>query len=428
MGHCLHWRDPFYSGAFVQQLVGFLCTMRNNIGTIASVKENADLNPLFVFRPHAIKRAADFFVTKFQGTPLFAVKTNPEKHALEALHQHGINAFDVASLDEIITIRSLFPEAQLFYMHPVKSRHAIREAYFTHGVRHFSLDCIEELNKIREETKYAEDLCLFLRLAIPNTFAELTLADKFGCNLPEAPILLRAMSQFCEELGVSFHVGSQCMHPDAYRIAMRLAGEVIDQSGMDIDYFNVGGGFPSVYPGMIPPPLEDFFDAIHEEFATVNKNRNMKLLCEPGRALVAESTSMVVRVDLRKGNMLYINDGTYGCLFDAGTPKFIFPVQVLRDDEETAAMDYMPFSFYGPTCDSLDFMKGPFYLPADMKEGDYIEIGQVGAYGRTMATKFNGFGHVDGVVYVSDEPLMSMYGEDGITRQKPLEVREVKAA
>jgi ornithine decarboxylase len=427
MGHSLHWRDPFFSGAFVQQLVGFLCTMRNHIGTIASVQHKAEVNPLFVFRPHALKRAADFFVTKFQGTPLFAVKTNPEKHALEALHANGVTSFDVASLDEIITIRSLFPEAELFYMHPVKSRHSIREAYFTHGIRRFSLDCMEELNKIREETEYAQDLCLFLRLSIPNTHAELTLADKFGCSLPEAPILLRAMSQFCEQLGISFHVGSQCMHPDAYRIAIRLAGEVIEQSGMDIDYFNVGGGFPSIYPGMTPPPMEDFFDAIHDEFAKVNTGRDMKLLCEPGRALVAEATSVIVRVDLRKGTMLYINDGTYGSLFDAGTPKFIFPVQLLRSDE-MAASEYLPFSFYGPTCDSLDCMKGPFYLPKDMKEGDYIEIGQLGAYGRTMATKFNGFGHEERVAYVSDEPLMTMYGEDSATRQKPYEVRKVRAA
>jgi ornithine decarboxylase len=394
--------------------------MEKHFGTIASVAHYANLNPLFVFRPHAIQRAADFFVNKFQGTPLFAVKTNPEKHALKALYENGVTSFDVASLDEIETIKSLFPEAPMYFMHPVKSRHAIREAYFTHGVRHFSLDCMEELNKIREETEYAEDLCLFLRLAIPNTYAEMTLADKFGVNLQEAPILLRAMRQFSRELGVSFHVGSQCMHPDAYRIAIRLAGEVIEQSGIHIEHFNVGGGFPSIYPGMVPPPLEDFFDAIHDEFAKVNKNRNMNLLCEPGRALVAESTSMIVRVDLRKSNMLYINDGTYGCLFDAGTPKFIFPTRALRG-EDGAGTDMHPFSFYGPTCDSLDVMKGPFYLPKDMGEGDFIEIGQVGAYGRTMATKFNGFGHEDGVVCVSDEPLMTMYGDDS-TCGRPLEV------
>lgn len=399
--------------------------MKHTAHTIISVVQNEKpLDPFFAFRPKALKRSVQYFTRHFQGNILFAVKTNPESHVISLLRDEGVRAFDVASLEEIRSIRRLAPGATLYFMHPVKPRHAIAEAYHIHGVRHFSLDSLDELHKILQETHYAKDLCLYLRLAMPNTYAELNLGEKFGVPTKEAPLLLREIRQYAHKLGTCFHVGSQCMHPDAYRIAVRMAGKVIKQSGVEVDYFNVGGGFPSIYPGMVPSPLSEYFDAIHSEFAKVNQGRSMQLLCEPGRALVAESASVVVRVELRKGNTLYINDGTYGSLFDAGSLRFIFPVKLLRDEASEAVSDLLPFSFYGPTCDTLDFMKGPFYLPEDTKEGDYIEIGQMGAYGRTLATGFNGFSHEKEVVMVEDEPLMTMYDPSQTVRPS----REVLAA
>ncbi|WP_100622816.1 type III PLP-dependent enzyme [Candidatus Coxiella mudrowiae] len=389
--------------------------------TIASIAESRPIQPVFAFRPAALGRAVNYFRTQFKGRILYAVKTNPEQHVIQLVHSHGVTAFDVASYEEICTIKEYVPSAELYFMHPVKSPYAIREAYFNYSVRHFSLDCLDELNKILRCTENAKDLCLHLRLAIPNAFAEFNLAEKFGINLQEAPELLKTMRKVACKLGVTFHVGSQCMHPDAYRIAIRMADKVINEAGVEIEYFNVGGGVPSIYPGMIPPALYIYFEAIHTEFSKIAHNRpHLELLCEPGRSIVAESTSIVVNVELRKDDMLYINDGTYGSLFDAGIPHFIFPVHLLRSNRPTDR-DLLPFSFYGPTCDSLDYMKGPFYLPNDIQEGDYIEIGQMGAYGRTLSTKFNGFKQKEGVVLISDEPLMTMYSDDYIT-QEPLEV------
>lgn len=364
--------------------------------------------PTFVFRPHSIAEAASCFTQHFRAKNLYAVKTNPDPEVLKALYASGIQAFDVASLDEIHRIAGLLPQAEQYFMHPVKSRQAIRRAYFDYGVRHFSLDSYEELEKIVQETGQANDLCLHLRLSIPNTYAELNLADKFGINLQEAPALLQAMHRRASRLGVCFHTGSQAMHPDAYRVAMQMSAEVIQHAGVPVYFFNVGGGFPSIYPGMIPPDMPQYFDAIHDTFDAMEGSDFMQLLAEPGRALVAESMSLIVRVELRKGNMLYINDGTYGSLFDAGTPKFIFPTRLLRYEAEEAS-SLVPFSFYGPTCDSLDFMKGPFYLPGDVREGDLIEIGQMGAYARSMATTFNGFGPQQKIYPIADAPIMSMY-------------------
>ncbi|BBB15805.1 ornithine decarboxylase [Candidatus Rickettsiella viridis] len=377
--------------------------------TIASIAKTYPTEPVFAFRPASLTRAIKFFCTQFNGHILYAVKTNPEKHVIQSMYAQGIRAFDVASHEEIRLTRELAPQAKLYFMHPIKSPYAIQQAYFNYGVRHFSLDSSEELNKILRATKHAKDLCLHLRLAIPHSFAKLNLAGKFGVGLHRAPGLLKKIRKTAYKLGTSFHVGSQCMHPDAYRMAIRLAHKVLNDAKVDIDFFNVGGGFPSIYPGMVPPPLENYFTAIHEEFFSVKSDYPaIQLLCEPGRSLVAESTSLIVCVELRKKNKLYINDGTYGSLFDAGIPQFNFPVRLLYQKDTTTVSNF-PFSFFGPTCDSLDYMKGPFYLPRNIKTGDYIEIGQLGAYSRTLSTQFNGFKQHPGIVVVSDAPLLTMY-------------------
>lgn len=360
----------------------------------------------YTYRPHALKRAADLFLSSFNGKVMFAVKTNPDEHVLKDLWAAGVRAFDAASLHEVGLVRGLFPEAEIFFMHTIKSRHAIREAYYTHGVRNFSLDSHDELVKILDETDGAQDLALHVRIAIPNTYAELALTGKFGATLDAAPKLLRQVREVAAHAGVCFHVGSQCMHPDAYRLAIKLAKQVVKQAAVRIDSFDVGGGFPSIYPGMTPPDMSQYFSAIHDATRDLVRQHGCELMCEPGRALVAESASVVVRVEARKGDFLYLNDGTYGSLFDAGVPKFIFPARLLCRD---GAEEEKGFSFYGPTCDTLDFMPGPFMLPADVKEGDYLEIGQLGAYGRTMATHFNGFGVARNVVVVDDEPMLTLY-------------------
>ena len=133
-------------------------------------------------------------------------------------------------------------------------------------------------------------------------------------------------------------------------------------------------------------------------------------MCEPGRAIVAESGSTIVRVNLRKKKKLYINDGTYGTLFDAGTPNIVFPSRLIKNGK-IISKKLTAFDFYGPTCDSMDYMKGPFLLPNNIKESDYIELGQLGAYGLTFRTQFNGY-YSDEIYEVEDSPIMTMYNKD----------------
>jgi ornithine decarboxylase len=197
---------------------------------------------------------------------------------------------------------------------------------------------------------------------------------------------------------------------------MSQASRALVRAGVFADVVDVGGGFPSIYPGMVPPDMADYIDSIDRGFAEMMVHETTELWCEPGRALVAEASSILTKVELKKGDALYLNDGSYGSLFDAAHTKWPFPVKLFRgaetaDDGEAIEVEgpLKPFRFYGPTCDSLDHMPGPFWLPDDVREGDYIEIGMLGAYGVAMNTRFNGFGDAETVV-VEDAPMASMFG------------------
>lgn len=364
--------------------------------------------PVHCLRPHVIEQAAKWFLANFPGEVMYSVKSNPDPRVLATLAKAGIKHFDVASLAEVALVAQHFPRARQHFMHPVKSREAIWQAYHQYNVRHFVLDSFEELEKILQVTERAQDLCLTVRLAIPNDHAAYSLAGKFGIGLDGAAELLKATRNVAKELGIAFHVGSQCMEPDAYAKALAMVKHLLDTTGVALDLLDVGGGFPSIYPGLTPPAMGAYTDAIRAALEGLGLPKGCKMFCEPGRALVAEGGALVVRVELRKGERLYINDGTYGSLFDAGHPGFVFPARAIRTGGKFAG-GQEAFSLFGPTCDSLDAMKGPFLLPPDIREGDWIEVGQLGAYGQALRTRFNGF-HSDAVVEVADRPILSALG------------------
>ncbi|MBI0474526.1 type III PLP-dependent enzyme [Sphingomonas sp. MA1305] len=369
------------------------------------------VEPVTLIRPHAAARAARFFSEKFPGKAMYAVKANPDPALIRTLYANGITTFDVASIAEVRLVARTVPGAGLCFMHPVKAEEAIREAYFDHGVRTFSLDSIEELEKIVRATtgdagEVATDLTLCVRLRVSSEHSALSLGAKFGVGPDEAKELLIRTRQVADALGICFHVGSQAMTPEAYANAIERVRAAIVLAAVTVDVIDVGGGFPSVYPGMTPPPLERYFETIHRAFESLPISYSAELWAEPGRALSAEYSSVVVRVERRRGNELYINDGAYGSLFDAAHIGWTYPVALLREPQSTVR-DH-PFSFWGPTCDDLDRMEGPFPLPADVGTGDFIEVGMLGAYGAAMRTAFNGFGTGE-TVTVSDEPMHSMY-------------------
>jgi ornithine decarboxylase len=365
--------------------------------------------PVYCIRKKSVLSASNFFQKNFPGEILYAVKTNPHPVVIKTLIESGINQFDVASVEEIKQVRKFSSSAKCSFMHTIKSPESIKRAYFEFGIKTFSLDTKEELIKIINNTDNAKDLELFVRIAVSNEHAEIDLSKKFGALNSEALGLLRLAKQYAKKVGLSFHVGSQCMHPISYAKGITEIGNIIKKTKIIPDYINVGGGFPSIYPDLVPDNLIAYFNEIKKSLENLKIENMPKIICEPGRALVAESGSTIVRVNLRKKQKLYINDGTYGTLFDAGTPNIVYPSKMIKENSSKIISKKMTaFSFFGPTCDSMDYMKGPFVLPNNIRENDYIELGQLGAYGLTFRTHFNGF-YSDEVYEVEDDPIMSLY-------------------
>ena len=366
--------------------------------------------PVYCIRKKSIRLASKYFQNKFPGKVLYAVKTNPHPIVLKTIIESGIENFDVASIKEIEAIRKIKPNSKCSYMHTVKSRESIKEAYFKHKIKSFSLDTKDELIKIIESTNQAKDLELFVRVAVSNEHAEIDLSKKFGAINSEATGLLRLAKQYAKKIGLSFHVGSQCMHPISYAKGILEIGNIIKKTKFVPDVINIGGGFPTIYPDLVPQSLDNYFDEITKNLKNLNLKKLPEIICEPGRAIVAESGSTIVRVNLRKKQKLYINDGTYGTLFDAGVPNIVYPSKLITSGR-IISKKLTSFDFYGPTCDSMDYMKGPFILPKNIKENDYIELGQLGAYGLTFRTQFNGY-YSDSIYEVEDDPIMTMYDKE----------------
>lgn len=363
---------------------------RNTFATVdAMIAAMEPSYPVYCIQPDVLRETASRYLKTFPGRVLYAIKCNPHPRVVELLYEAGIRHFDTASLAEIAQVREQFRDAGCYFMHPVKARAAIRTAYEVYGIRHFVIDSHAELEKVMDETG-GEGVTCVVRVATPPMDTAYDLSEKFGCQPEEAPALLREVQKWKCQAGLSFHVGSQCLKPEAWKIALDILRKIMDEAQVDIHMLDVGGGFPAAYQGVQLPPLESFMDEIEAGLKQLDLRNDCVVMCEPGRGLVAGSMSIVVQVLLRKGNQLYINDGIYGSLSEMVTAQVQMPVRAVRlkgPMSETGA----DFKMSGPTCDSIDILPFTFHLPDDINEGDWIEIGQVGAYGNALRTNFNGF-------------------------------------
>jgi ornithine decarboxylase len=363
--------------------------------------------PVYCLRPHVFERAARTFVEQFPGTTLYAVKCNPHPAVLRALHAGGVHAFDTASLGEIARVAETFDDAECFFMHPVKPRPAIASAHRVFGVLHYVVDHMAELHKLAHQVRGAPEVTVMVRLKTAESAgAFYHLSAKFGAETQEAAQILAEVARLGMKPGLAFHVGSQCLEPDAYTQAIAQAGTVAAQAGVRLAAVDVGGGFPAVYLGTQAPDLSDYMSAIRHALARLDLPDDCRVLCEPGRALVADGQSLLVQVQLRKGQQLYINDGVYGSLSEMTAADVRYPARLIRLAGGRIATSSAPeatFDAHGPTCDSLDMIPKAFRLPDDVREGDWIEIDRVGAYSNALATDFNGF-RPDTFVEVRNEP------------------------
>jgi ornithine decarboxylase len=348
----------------------------------------APLEPVYCIYPRVLRGLARRFLQDFPGRVLYAVKANPEPRVVEQLWAAGVRHFDTASIEEMRGVHAHSPAAVCYFMAPVRFPGAMREAFDVHGVRDCVVDHGDELERVASEVPVRE-LTIFVRMAAHDPAALYDLSEKFGAPDDRVVALLAAVARYGARPALAFNVGSLVRHPDAYVRAIERAAALLARSGVEIEWLDVGGGFPRDYPEPTSEPLEHFFAAIAA--ARSGLPGTVRLLAEPGRALVADGVSLVTRVLHRDGDRLYLNDGVWGSLIEPvlARGQFRFPTRVLRAGRVLEDPD-ASFTVFGPTCDSLDRLPAPLPLPASIRTGDWVEFGLIGAYSLSNRTAFNG--------------------------------------
>ena len=379
-----------------------MASAREQFADVASlIGQERPAHPVYCIYPHVYREAAREFLAGFPGRVLYAVKANPDPTVLRLLSDSGVRHFDCASLPEIELVDALVENATKYFMTPVRIRGAATTAQEKHGVRHFVVDHLSGLDPLLREIDPAGSV-VFARMAVHHSSAFEDLSARFGAPPEALPELLQAIRDRGAEPALAFNVGSLVTDPDAYRYALSATRSVLERLPFKLRLIDVGGGYPSSYPGIIVPGLDRYFAAVAESVATLPLTGGAEILGEPGRALAAPGMSAVVEVLLRKDDHLFINDGMFGIfwLLRIDGPDG-FPVRAYRDGQPLngATMD---FKVSGPTCDSTDTLPGLVPLPGDMRPGDYLEFGNIGAYSIGGRTDYNGF-HSDRIVTITSK-------------------------
>jgi ornithine decarboxylase len=355
--------------------------------------------PVYCIHPHVYRETAHAFSQGFPGRVLYAVKANDDPDVVQILHQAGVVHFDCASLCEVALVRRLCPQATCYFMVPVTPRGDAGTAQRDYGVRHFMVDHPDRLDSLGSEIEY-EGCVVFARMAVSHASAMMDLSSKFGAPPSDIPRLLTLIRERGAEPALAFNVGSLVTHPEAYRHAIETAAGVLASLPFQVRLVDIGGGFPRAYPGFPVPPLADYFQAVTETAGMLPMAAGGELMAEPGRALAAPGMSAVVEVLLRKDDRLYINDGMYGIFWELRFKAHRrFAARAYRGGEPLENTP-APFRLYGPTCDASDVLPGEVDLPADLRAGDYLEFGQIGAYSLSGRTRFNGL-YSDRIVHIS---------------------------
>ncbi|MCV0397533.1 MAG: alanine racemase [Rhizobiaceae bacterium] len=360
-------------------------------------------DPVYCFRPDVLKADARRFMDMFPGKTAYAVKTNGERLVLSTLAEAGITAFDVASPAEFEAVRAVAPVAEMLYMHPVKAQSDIRLALETYGIRVIAVDHEDEVTKLTRIVQALDidpgQITVFVRIQTRG-HAAYELSKKFGAGPAHAVDLLRRLARHGYRVGICFHVGSQIEDPDTYERALASADWVRNRAGVELAALDVGGGFPAEYghdPNRKAPEMPSLGQIMSRLRSDIEEwgFADTPLVAEPGRVVVARAFSLIVRVLLRKGRRLYINDGIWASLSDSWTGKITLPARFIPDpairSRNGDKNSIVPFKVCGATCDSVDILSRPFWLPETVDTGDWIEIGHIGAYSLSLRTRFNGF-------------------------------------
>ncbi|MCM2560697.1 type III PLP-dependent enzyme [Lutimaribacter sp. EGI FJ00015] len=343
--------------------------------------------PVMFFAPRILRDTARRFQSGFPGLVTYAVKANPRDEVLENLCSAGLGAFDVASPAEMAAVRAVCPDAVLHYNNPVRSPAEVAVAWDM-GVASCSVDSLEEMDKLTGIAGRE----ISVRLALPVPGAAYDFGEKFGACPELAETLLRRVAELGARPAMTFHPGTQCADPAAWARYIGACAGIAARAGVRLERLNVGGGFAAHRNGA-PPDLEAIFARIATETARAFGQDAPALVCEPGRAMVAEAYTLATRIKARRGpGRMVLNDGVYGALAEW---RDIGPgdrVRVIAPDGAARNGRVQPVVAFGPTCDSLDRLPDPLALPADTEEGDFVLFSGMGAYSLALATRFNGYG------------------------------------
>ncbi|MDU8928421.1 type III PLP-dependent enzyme [Alisedimentitalea sp. MJ-SS2] len=341
------------------------------------------------FDPATLQATAKRFQAGFAGLVTYAVKANATPVVLENLAAAGIRAFDVASPREMDLVAAAAPGAKMHYNNPVRSRAEVAKGIAA-GVVSWSVDGLGELEKLGKPRFAGEEVAV--RLALPVKGASYDFGAKFGETPDGCVDLLQEVERRGFTPAMTFHPGTQCADPNAWGEYIRVCAAVAHRAGVRLARLNVGGGFAAHRFGAAPD-LEAIFATIAAETRAAFGDQAPKLVCEPGRAMVAESFVLATRVKaLREDGAVFLNDGIYGALSelrDIGPTDRVLVVSPEGQDRRGALM---PRMIFGPTCDSLDCLPAPVALPKDIREEDYVLFSGMGAYSLAIATAFNGYG------------------------------------
>lgn len=354
-------------------------------------------DPLFCFSPAALKAEAHVFLSRFPGLVTYAVKSNPTPQVIHTLAEAGIEAWDVASVQEMELVRDNASHARFHYHNPVKSRREIERAYHDFACRRFAADCIEEVEKIHAVVQGDGAVEIAIRLVLPRDRSSSSAHDfstKFGAPEHVAAELLKRVKALGYLALLTFHPGSQTKDPQVYVRHIEAAARITRLADMTIPKLNVGGGFPANYLFSTAPEPTVYFRIITSAVQKFFGSALPLLECEPGRGLVAECMSLLTRVKLvcTDGDDIFINDGVYGGLMELmQVPELAPPFRVIRDGRVVTGPT-KSYKVFGPTCDPLDVLPARLDLVADLRDGDFIEFGTLGAYGVSTRTRFNGYG------------------------------------
>jgi ornithine decarboxylase len=359
--------------------------------TKALIAAEAPDYPALLFSEMELRRCAARFQQGFGGLVTYAVKANPVYHVLSVLADAGLQAFDVASPDEMAMVRQLAPDATLHYNNPVKSRREIALAFETYGITSYAIDNIAQLSQIESVVPPSRDVEITVRFKMGKTRRAYDFSTKFGVPETDAIDLATAVRRKGYSPSLCFHVGSQCEDATAYGRHIAAAGRIARSAGISLERLNVGGGFPAPYLSSGAPDIDVYFESIEKAVSKSFGASKPQMIVEPGRAMVTSSTSLLLRVKhQRDGRSIYLNDGVYGALMEVKFMSILPPTRVWRGVEPLIG-EASDFKIWGPTCDSYDVLPRLFFLPRDIGEDDWVEFGLLGAYSQASTTAFNGF-------------------------------------